>query len=237
MKLLVSLNCSIINNFQTKGEKMIKKIGIIGSGIVGQTLTNGFIKHQYEVMLGTNTQSKHEELKSKTNGKARIGSFAETAAFGDLLVLATKGTAAEVVIKSIESNALKGKIIIDTANPIADAPPVNGVIQYYTSPNESLMERLQKLAPEAKFVKAFSSIGSALMVNPDFGGIKPTMFFCGNDEGAKAEVKTILTQFGFEPEDIGKVEAARAIEPLAMLWCIPGFLKNQWAHAFKLLKK
>jgi predicted dinucleotide-binding enzyme len=169
--------------------------------------------------------------------KARIGSFAETAAFGDLLVLATKGTAAEVVIKSIESNALKGKIIIDTANPIADAPPVNGVIQYYTSPNESLMERLQKLAPEAKFVKAFSSIGSALMVNPDFGGIKPTMFFCGNDEGAKAEVKTILTQFGFEPEDMGKVEAARAIEPLAMLWCIPGFLKNQWAHAFKLLKK
>jgi predicted dinucleotide-binding enzyme len=216
---------------------MIKKIGIIGSGIVGQTLANGFIKHKYEVMIGTNTQSKHEELKSKTNGKARIGSFAETAAFGNLLVLATKGTAAETVIKSIGSNALRGKTIIDTTNPIVEAPPVNGVMQYFTSPNESLMERLQTLAPEAKFVKAFSSIGNALMVNPDFGGIKPAMFFCGNDEAAKAEVKAILTQFGFEPEDMGNVQAARAIEPLAMLWCIPGFLRNQWTHAFNLLKK
>ena len=216
---------------------MIKKIGIIGSGTVGQTLANGFIKHQYEVMLGTNTQSKYEELKSKINGKARIGSFAETAAFGDLLIIATKGSAAEAVIKSIGNGALKGKTIIDTTNPISDTPPVNGVIEYFTSPNESLMERLQKLAPGTKFVKAFSSIGSALMVNPNFGGMKPTMFFCGNDEGAKSEVKTILTQFGFEPEDMGKAEAARAIEPLAMLWCIPGFLNNQWAHAFKLLKK
>ncbi|MBI5021945.1 MAG: NAD(P)-binding domain-containing protein [Ignavibacteriales bacterium] len=216
---------------------MIKKIGIIGSGTVGQTLANGFIKHQYEVMLGTNTQSKYEELKNKINNKARVGSFAETAAFGDMLIIATKGSAAEVVIKSIWIGAIKGKTIIDTTNPISDTPPVNGVIQYYTSPNESLMERLQKLAPGAKFVKAFSSIGSALMVNPNFGGMKPTMFFCGNDEGAKAEVKTILTQFGFEPEDMGKAEAARAIEPLAMLWCIPGFLNNQWMHAFKLLKK
>ena len=102
--------------------------------------------------------------------------------------------------------------------------------------NESLMESLQKPAPEAHFVKAFSSIGSALMVNPDFGKEKPTMFYCGNNEVAKAEVKAILEKFGFEPEDMGKAEAARAIEPLAILWCIPGFLHNRWSHAFRLLK-
>jgi 8-hydroxy-5-deazaflavin:NADPH oxidoreductase len=215
---------------------MAKKIGIIGSGIVGQTLANGFIKHNYEVMIGTNTPGKYEELNSKTNGKAKVGSFNETAMFGEILILATKGPAAESVIKSI-AGSLKGKTILDATNPIAEAPPVNGVLEYFTSLNKSLMERLQSLVPDAKFVKAFSSIGNSGMVNPDFGGIKPTMFICGNDENAKGEAKTILTQFGFEPEDMGMVEAARAIEPLAMLWCIPGFRQNSWGHAFKLLKK
>lgn len=75
------------------------------------------------------------------------------------------------------------------------------------------------------------------MVNPDFGGIRPSMFICGNDAGAKQAVSKILDQFGFEVEDMGSVEAARAIEPLCILWCIPGFLRNEWSHAFKLLKK
>jgi 8-hydroxy-5-deazaflavin:NADPH oxidoreductase len=99
------------------------------------------------------------------------------------------------------------------------------------------MERLQKLAPEARFVKSFSCIGNAFMVNPDFNGIKPTMFICGNDGGAKSDVKAILDRFGFDVADMGTVEAARAIEPLAMLWCIPGFRSNSWMHAFKLLTR
>jgi predicted dinucleotide-binding enzyme len=96
---------------------------------------------------------------------------------------------------------------------------------------------LQRIAPDARFVKGFSCVGSAFMVNPDFGGTMPTMFICGNDAGAKAEVTGILTAFGFETEDLGSVEAARAIEPLCILWCLPGFLHNRWTHAFKLLKK
>jgi len=135
------------------------------------------------------------------------------------------------------TEALKGKTVIDATHPISDAPPVNGVIEYFTPINESLMERLQRLAPGARFVKSFSSVGNALMVNPDFGGEKPTMFICGNDEAAKDDVKTILDRFGWEAADMGKAEAARAIEPLAMLWCIPGFLHNQWTHAFRLLRK
>ena len=126
--------------------------------------------------------------------------------------------------------------MIDTTNPIAEAPPVNGVIPVFTKAEESLMERLQHAAPEVHFVKAFSCIGSSLMVNPELKGGKPSMFICGNHDGAKSEVKFMVTQFGFEVEDMGKAEAARAIEPLCILWCIPGFLQNDWMHAFKLLR-
>ena len=216
---------------------MSKKIGIVGSGIVGQTLANGFVKHGYDVMIATNSASKREELKSKTNGKAKVGSFEEAAKFGQVVVLATKGAAAEAALKAAGMANLTGKTVIDTTNPIADAPPLNGVLQYFTLQNESLMERLQKLAPEARFVKSFSCIGNAFMVNPDFNGVKPTMFICGNHDGAKSEVKTILDQFGFDVSDLGTVEGARAIEPLCILWCIPGFLSNSWTHAFKLLKR
>src|SRR6187401_1210601 len=187
--------------------------------------------------LWTNTRGKREGRKSKTNGKAIVGSFEDAAVFGDIVVLATKGTAAEAALRAAGIANLKGKTVIDTTNPIADAPPVNGVLQYFTPQNESLMERLQALAPEAHFVKSFSCVGNALMVNPDFGGVKPTMFICGNHDGAKSEVKTILDQFGFEVADMGAAEGARAIEPLCVLWCIPGFLSNSWTHAFKLLKR
>jgi len=216
---------------------MSQKIGIVGSGIVGQTLANGFVKHGYAVTIGTNTPDKREELKSKTNGKAIVGSFEDAARFGNVVVLATKGTAAEAALRAAGIANLKGKTVIDTTNPIADTPPVNGVLQYFTSQNESLMERLQALAPEAHFVKSFSCVGNALMVNPDFGGVKPTMFISGNHDGAKSEVKTILDQFGFEVADMGAAEGARAIEPLCVLWCIPGFLSNSWTHAFKLLRR
>ncbi len=215
---------------------MSKKIGILGSGMVGQALANGFVRHGYEVMIGTGRKDKYAELNEKTAGKAKIGSFSDTAKFGQIIVCAVKGTAAEAALKSAGIAEFSGKTIIDTTNPISDDPPVNGVLRYFTSPNESLLERLQKLAPEARLVKAFSSVGSALMVNPDFGELRPTMFICGNDDGAKSDVTNMLDKFGWEVEDMGAAEAARAIEPLAMLWCIPGFRNNQWMHAFKLLK-
>jgi predicted dinucleotide-binding enzyme len=216
---------------------MSGKIGIVGSGMVGQALAKGFIKHGYDVMIGTNNKDKHAELKEATGRRAGVGPFSETAAYGDTIVLAVKGTAAEEALKSAGMDNLKGKTVIDATNPIADTAPVNGVLQYFTSPNESLMERLQQLAPEARFVKAFSCVGNALMVDPDFGGPKPTMFICGDDDDAKKEVEGILETFGWDYEDMGSAEAARAIEPLAMLWCIPGFRENRWTHAFKLLKQ
>ncbi|MBS3135789.1 NAD(P)-binding domain-containing protein [Candidatus Woesearchaeota archaeon] len=209
------------------------KIGILGSGDVGKALAGGFMKHGYEVMVGTGNQQKLSEWKSKN--KAKTGSFSEAASFGEIIVLAVKGTAAKDALKA--AGNINGKTIIDTTNPIADAPPENGVLKFFTSLDNSLMEQLQETFQDANFVKAFNSIGNAFMVNPDFSGSKPTMFICGNSDKAKKEVSRILDKFGFEAEDMGKAEAARAIEPLCMLWCIPGFLRNEWTHAFKLLKK
>jgi predicted dinucleotide-binding enzyme len=210
------------------------KIGVLGSGNVGKILAAGFLKHGYEVMIGTRSPEKLKDWAEK-NPKSKTGSFDATAKFADLIVLAVKGNVAAEALRAAGKTNIAGKVVIDAANPIADAPPVNGVLRFFTDINNSLMEQLQLEFPDVKFVKAFNSVGSAFMVNPEFKGGMPTMFICGNDDAAKRTVTIILDQFGWETADMGKVEAARAIEPLCMLWCIPGMLRNQWSHAFKLL--
>jgi 8-hydroxy-5-deazaflavin:NADPH oxidoreductase len=185
--------------------------------------------------MGTREAAKLKEWAGK-NPKGKIGGFSESAKFGEVVVLAVKGTASADALRAAGASNLSGKTVIDVTNPIADAPPVNGVLRFFTSLEESLLERLQREFKEAKLVKAFNSVGSACMVNPEFKGGRPTMFICGNDEAAKKTVNGILEQFGWEAADMGKVEAARAIEPLCILWCIPGFLRNDWAHAFKMLR-
>ncbi len=215
----------------------MKKIGILGSGAVAQALALGFIKNGDTVKLGTSHPEKLDKWNNENGDKVTVGSFKEAAAFGNIIVLAVKGKAAEIILKEAGADALNGKTVIDTCNPIEEAAPVNGVLKFYTDINYSLMEKLQNDYPEAHFVKAFNSIGSALMYQPDFDGVKPSMFICGNDANAKKEVTEILTAFGFETEDMGAAEAARAIEPLCILWCIPGLSGGSWNQAFKLLKK
>ncbi|HEY4119094.1 MAG TPA: NAD(P)-binding domain-containing protein [Byssovorax sp.] len=214
----------------------MKKIGVLGSGQVGQVLSDGFLKHGHEVMRGSRDPSKLADWKKGAGERARTGTFEETAAFGELVVLAVKGSAAEECVAACGA-ALDGKPVLDATNPIADAPPVNGVLRYFTDQNDSLMERLQRRAPHAHFVKAFSSVGSALFIDPALaGGVRPSMFICGDDDGAKAAAKALLAEVGWDTEDMGKAEAARAIEPLCMLWCISGFVSNDWTHAFKVLR-
>ena len=209
-------------------------IGIIGSGDVAKALAKGFLQHGHQVMLGTRAPAKLADWGNE-NPKAQIGSFAAAAKFGELVVLAVRGAVAPDALQLADVSNLAGKTIIDATNPIDNAPPSNGVLKFFTSLDDSLMERLQRELPSVHFVKAFNSVGSACMVNPQFKGGKPTMFICGNDDAAKQTVRAILDQFGWETADMGKAEAARAIEPLCMLWCIPGFLRNDWVHAFKLL--
>ena len=209
-------------------------VGILGSGEVAQALGRGFIAHGHAVMLGTRSRAKLAAW-ATANPAGKVGSFADAARFGALVVLAVKGTVAAEVLNAAGADHVAGKCIIDTTNPIADAPPEHGVLRYFTTLDDSLMERLQRAFPSARFVKAFNSVGSSLMVDPKLAGGPPTMFICGNDPAAKADVVTILSQFGWESSDLGHAAAARAIEPLAMLWCIPGFLRNDWRHAFRML--
>lgn len=215
------------------------KIGLLGSGAVGQTLGAGFLKHNHQVMMGTRDPHKPDVQKwlSATPG-AKAGTFAEAAAFGEMLVLATVGEAAEHALQLAEPKNLKGKTILDATNPIShNEAPEGGVLKFFTGPNESLAERLQKKFPEARVVKAFNSVGADRMVNPQYEQGMPTMFYCGDDASAKSEAAKVITLFGWEPFDCGGLVAARAIEPLSMLWCIPGFLRNQWTHAFKVLTR
>lgn len=211
------------------------KIGILGSGAVAQSLGAGFLKYGHEVKLGTRTASKLDDWKQK-HSRGSVGSFSEAAAFGELLVLAVKGTVASEVLRAAGYPNFQGKVVLDTTNPITDAPPEKGLIKYFTTFDASLMERLQAEVPAARFVKCFSTVGSESMVDPAFKGGRPSMFICGNDAAAKATTSEILDRFGWDTEDCGGVEGARAIEPLAMVWCIPGFLRNDWVHAFKILR-
>lgn len=210
------------------------KIGILGSGEVAKTLGAGFQKHGHDVMLGSREPARLADWVKEHPG-THAGTFTEVAKFAELAVLAVKGDAVPEAVRAAGGTHLAGKPVIDATNPIADAPPVNGVLRFSTNLNESMMEKLQQEFPAVHFVKAFNSVGSGRMVNPKFSGGKPTMFICGNDDTAKKTVTAILDQFGWETADMGRVEAARAIEPLCMLWCIPGFLHNEWTHAFKLL--
>lgn len=211
------------------------KVGVLGSGVVAETLASGFLVHGHAVMVGSRTPEKLAEWAGK-NPQGATGTLAKAAAFGELVLLAVKGKAAAEALRLAGADNLKDKPVIDACNPIEDAPPVNGVLPLFTRMNESLMEQLQREFPEARLVKAFNSVGAPLMVNPQFSGGRPTMFICGNDQGAKQVVRGILDQFGWETADMGGAESARAIEPLCMLWCIPGFQHNQWTHAFKLLQ-
>ena len=192
------------------------KVGIIGSGIVGQVLAAGFLKHGHEAMLGTRDPQKPDVQKwlSQTPG-AKVGTFADTAKFADFVVLATAGKVAESALDLAGAANLAGKTVMDATNPIADAPPAGGVLSYFTGPNESLGERVQAKVPQAHVVKAFNSVGNSLMINPRFEQGKPTMFYCGEDAGAKEQVAGVIREFGWERKlriaciAAGEVESVR----------------------------
>jgi predicted dinucleotide-binding enzyme len=216
---------------------MANKVAVLGSGIVGEVLANGFLKHGYSVMRASRDVGKLAAWKGKAGANAQVSDFTAACGWGEIVVIAVKGTAAEGLVKET-AGSLAGKTVIDATNPIADAAPDHGVLKYFTTFDESLMERLQNAAPDAHFVKAFNSVANTRMINPEFaGGVRPTMFICGDDAGAKRETTAILDKFGWETADFGGRQSARAIEPLCMLYCIRGLTANQWTHAFKLLEK
>ena len=204
-------------------------VAILGSGVVGQTLAAGLRDLGHTVTIGSRTGKEVEGWDGPT------ATFADALAGADLAVLSVKGTVAEELVTSLAAE-LEGVVVLDTTNPIADTAPTDGVVALFTRSNESLMESLQAAAPGAKFVKAFNSVGSGLMVQPVLTGGTPTMFIAGDDEAARGTAAEIVTALGWEVEDVGTAVAARAIEPLCILWCIPGMRDNDWMHAFKVLR-
>jgi predicted dinucleotide-binding enzyme len=211
------------------------QIGIIGAGDVGTTLARGLQRHGHQVKIGTRSPEKLRAIEDLQ--RVHVTSIQEAASEStELLILAVKGSAAMEALRLAGRERLEGKIVIDATNPLADVPPEQGVLTLFTERNQSLMETLQSEWPEARFVKAFNSVGAASMIDPHFDGVRPTMFICGNDPEAKQSVRELLDAVGWDAADMGSAVAARAIEPLSVLWCIPGFRDNEWTHAFKLLR-
>lgn len=215
------------------------KIGILGSGAVGKALAIGFAAEGHEVMLGTrdpNAAKITEWLVGAGKGSS-AGTFDATAKFGEILILCPLYRAIDDVIKLAGKNNFEGKIVIDTTNPIAEEPPVNGVLKYVRTAEGSAGEHIQNILPNSHVVKAFNSIGSGYMYKPNFGEGLPTMFICGNIDEAKSTVTGILEKFGWDVMDSGGIEASNALEGLCIIWCARGFKEGLWNHAFKLLKK
>jgi predicted dinucleotide-binding enzyme len=212
------------------------KVGIIGSGEVGQRLGDGFIELGHEVKIGTRDPQKLAAWVEKHGDKnASAGSFAEAATFGkDIVVLATLWTGTQSAIEMANPANFSGKIVIDVTNPLdySSTPPKLAI-----GHTDSAGETVQRLLPDAKVVKAFNIVGNPLMLHPDFAGGRSTMFVCGNDEDAKDTVRGIAFSLGWETVDIGGIEGARLLEPLAMLWIVHYFRTKSGNHAFKLLRK
>lgn len=222
------------------------KIGIIGSGDVGRRLADGLLQLGHQVKIGTRDTSKKEVVEwidkyrakgEKESENATIGSFVEAASFGDdLIVLSTSWSGTANAIQMASPSNMAGKVVIDTTNPLdfSQGLPPRMAVGY----TDSAAEINQRSLPGAKVVKAFNIVGNPHMFHPDFPGGPPTMFICGNDEEAKKMViKNILTPFGWETIDIGGLEGARLLEPLAMLWITHYVRTGTGNHAFKLLRK
>ncbi len=214
------------------------KIGIIGSGMVGQQLGLGFLKSGHEVKLGTRHPEKLEAWLKQAGGKASVGSFEDAATFGEMIILATKwaGDATRSAIELAGKQNFKGKIVMDATNPLMpdgeNKPPKLGV-----GYPQSAGAAIQEWIPEARVVKAFNIVTAYYMANPRLKEGTPTMFIAGNDKSAKLAITDVASKWGWETHDIGGIDQAYLLEALAMLWVRYGFLNNYWKHAFKLLKE
>jgi predicted dinucleotide-binding enzyme len=213
------------------------KVGILGRGDVAKALANGFVQTGHSVRIGTRATGDAELLAwAKGIGpKLSIGSFTEAARFGEIAVLATRGSAVAEVVRSAGGSHFDGKVLIDVTNPLVmheDGPPTLAV-----GWSSSAGEQLQAMLPKARVVKAFNIVGNPTMFRPKLAGGPPDMVICGNDAAAKSTVGGILAEFGWPaPIDIGGIEGSREMESLCILWVKAAFALNNFQIAFKVLR-
>jgi predicted dinucleotide-binding enzyme len=213
----------------------LMRVGVLGSGSVGKVLGAGFASLGHEVRIGTRHPDRDDirQWTESTQGRGAAGSFAEAAAFGDLIVLATLGNVTEEIVRQIGIPPFGNKVVIDATNPIKtnpDAPP-----SLFISGNDSLGEHIQRALPATRVVKAFNTVGAPHMVNPSFQ-TKPDMFIAGNDDEAKRIVAQVCEAFGWGVADIGTIEGSRYLEAMCMAWVLYGIRAGSWNHAFKMVK-
>jgi predicted dinucleotide-binding enzyme len=207
-------------------------VGILGSGEVGKVLAAGFANLGHEVKVGSRDPEKLGDWVVATGERASAGTFAEAAAFGDLIVLATLGTGTKSAVELAGPSSFDGKVVIDATNPLDFS---TGQPALFVGHTDSLGEMVQRWLPKARVVKAFNTVGNSLMVNPKLPGGPPDMFIGGNDEDAKKIVSQVCEHFGWGVIDLGGIEASRHLEPMCMVWVLHGFRSGSWTHAFKML--
>jgi 8-hydroxy-5-deazaflavin:NADPH oxidoreductase len=198
------------------------KIAVLGTGNVGDTIGSKLVSLGHEVMMGSRTadNEKAAAFVAKNNGKPKAGTFAEAAAFGEIIFNCTSGAGSLEALRLAGEKNLAGKVLIDVANPLdfsKGMPPSLSVVN-----TNSLGEEIQKAFPDAKVVKALNTMWCGLMVNPGMinGGDHNT-FVSGNDAGAKEKVKEILKSFGWMEKnilDLGDLTAARGTEMYLPIW-------------------
>ncbi len=209
------------------------RIAIIGSGNVGQALGTAWQKAGHEVFYGLRdtSASAQRKLRQAIGERPRLGSVAEAAAFGDVVVLATPWSQNQPAIQS--AGDLHGKLLIDCTNPLT--PDASGLAIGF---NTSAAEQVANWAKGASVFKAFNSVGSGVMREPAVDGRRAVMFFCGDDAERKPIVQQLVGEVGFEPVDAGALAAARLLEPLAMLWIHLALRQGLGADfAFGLLRR
>jgi 8-hydroxy-5-deazaflavin:NADPH oxidoreductase len=210
------------------------RIGVLGSGDVGRALATGFIGLGHEVKIGSRDPQKLQAWADSAGERATTGTFEDAARFGDILVLATLGVAAEDAVRMAGIGNFDGKVVIDTTNPLDFS---TGLPRLSIGHDDSLGEVIQRLLPNARVVKCFNTVGNAHMVNPQFPGGPPDMFLCGNDDDARKIVSQICQHFGWGVVDIGGIEGSRHLEPMCLVWVLHGIKSKSWNHAFKMLTK
>ena len=209
----------------------MSKVGILGSGDVGQALGRGFARHGWDVMLGTRDPAKLADWQKET--RQRVGSFAEAARHGEVVVLALHGAGAEAALDLAGQGSFANKLVLDATNPLDFSE--GNVPGLLVGTTDSLGERIQRKLPLAKVVKCFNTVSSAQMVDPRFREGTPPMLICGDDADAKKRTEAILRDLGWPGVlDVGGIDGARWLEALVPLWVRVAVARGSaWGHAFK----
>ncbi len=213
------------------------KLGILGSGEVGQFLGIGFASRGHDVMIGTGHPDKPElaAWKKKAGKRASVGSFADAAKHGEVVLICTRGDVTEGVIDAAGPKHFEGKVVIDVTNPLdfsSGMPP-----GLFVGTTDSLGERIQRKLPKAKVVKALNTVSHTTMIDPRMKDGTPDMLVAGNDAGAKKGVAALLKELGWsEPIDAGDIGGARWLEAWVPLWVRICSNVDSWGVAIRVLR-